>query len=79
MKKTPDPNAGAPRPRHVSAEDAPRPDMDHPPGTPGAATGFDRGRAQASRDARTGTLPGVDQARTTRGGLQADPAGKQKG
>ncbi len=60
MKQPPDPNAGAPRPRHVSSEDAPRPDMDHPPGAPGATTEFDRGTAQASQEARTGTLPGSD-------------------
>jgi len=60
MQRPPDPNAGAPRPEHVSADDAPRPDMNHRPGPPGATTEFDQGRAQASREARTGTLPGAD-------------------
>jgi len=60
MKTPPDPNAGAPRPKHVSSEDAPRPDMDHPPGPEGATTEFDQGAAQASTEARTGTLPGSD-------------------
>ncbi|AZG11084.1 hypothetical protein EGT29_26105 [Pigmentiphaga sp. H8] len=60
MKTPPDPNAGAPRPKHVSSEDAQRPDMDHPPGPEGATTEFDQGTAQASTEARTGTLPGSD-------------------
>ena len=56
---TPDPNAKAPRPKHMSDEDEPRPDMDHPPpARHGTATAFDRGTAEADRAARTGTLPG---------------------
>ncbi|MDX3906449.1 MAG: hypothetical protein QHC78_12240 [Pigmentiphaga sp.] len=58
--KIPDPNAGAPRPRHVSSEQEPRPDNDHPPGPRGPTTIFDQGTAQASEEARTGTLPGAD-------------------
>ncbi len=57
--KTPDPNAKAPRPSHVSADQPRTPDMDHPPPSRGAErAAFDRGTAAADRDARSGQRPG---------------------
>ena len=57
--KTPDPNAKAPRPKHISAEDELKPDMDHPP-ISGRPTSFDRGTAAAEGEAREGGVPGPD-------------------
>lgn len=66
---TPDPNAKAPRPAHVSSDDERKPDMDHaPPATRGDKATFDRGTEQADRIARTGTLPGSDDSDQDRGG-----------
>ena len=63
--KTPDPNEKAPRPKHISAEDEARPDMDHPP-ISGRPTGFDRGTAAAEREARLGGVPGPDDSTAER-------------
>jgi hypothetical protein len=66
---TPDPNAKAPRPAHVSSDDERKPDMDHAPAAmPGDQTAFDRGTAEADRIARVGTLPGSDDSDQDRGG-----------
>src|SRR5690554_557522 len=60
--KTPDTNAGAPRPRPHSSGEQIRPDNDtHPPSAPSdTATAFDRGTAAADQEARAGTVPGWD-------------------
>lgn len=64
MKKsppTPDLNAKAPRPRHISDEDPDVPTMDSPPPAPSdTSTGFDRGTAAIDQDYRSGLLPGSD-------------------
>lgn len=72
---SPDPNAKAPRPRHISSEDEPRPDMDHPPAAPsGTSTVFDKGTAAADREARRGQVPGTDDfAATQAEGTADDP------
>ncbi len=63
MKKTPptpDVNANAPRPRHVSSDNPDLPTMDSPPRTPdGDAAGFDRATAVNDQDYRS-VLPGSD-------------------
>jgi hypothetical protein len=57
LKNVPDPNAGAPRPKHVSDEDEARPDMDHPPtARPEDQPSYDRGVAAADEAARTGGI-----------------------
>ncbi|PLC51352.1 hypothetical protein CR159_03795 [Pollutimonas subterranea] len=71
--KTPDPNAKAPRPAHISSEDERRPDMDHPPPST-TSTGFDRATAAADNEARTGQVPGPDDfAATQAEGTADDP------
>lgn len=67
---SPDPNAKAPRPAHVSSEDEPRPDMDHPPS--GTSTAFDRGTAAADDEARRGQVPGPDDFPATQAEGTAD-------
>lgn len=68
---TPDPNAKAPRPAHISSEDEPRPDMDHPPPNT-TSTGFDRATAAADDEARTGQVPGPDDFPATQAEGTAD-------
>ncbi|MBF6618454.1 MAG: hypothetical protein ITG07_17225 [Candidimonas sp.] len=72
---TPDPNAKAPRPKHVSSDDEPRPTMDTPPPASNAkSTAFDRGTAAADEDARSGQLPGRgDHAATQAEGTAESP------
>lgn len=64
MKKQPvqpDINENAPRPRHVSSDDADIPTMDTPPNSPsGTATGFDRAADAMDQAYRSGLLPGSD-------------------
>ncbi|MVW78287.1 hypothetical protein [Bordetella sp. 02P26C-1] len=53
----PDPNRGAPRPRHTSDEETARPDMDHPPRAQGGdRPAFDRGTDAADEAARNGGI-----------------------
>lgn len=72
---TPDPNAKAPRPKHVSSDDEPRPTMDKPPrASNDKSTAFDRGTAAADEDARAGQRPDQgDYATTQAEGTAEDP------
>src|SRR5690606_2578640 len=61
LMKTPDPHANAPRPKRISSDDEPIPDMDHPPvARSDTPTLFDKGVAAADDQARTGQRPGSD-------------------
>lgn len=58
---TPDPNAKAPRPKSVSSDDEPRPDMGNPPAAPrGRSAAFDEGTRAANDQAEQGGVPGPD-------------------
>lgn len=74
----PDPTRGAPRPRHVSDDDPPRPDMDHPPSARGADRPvFDRGTAAADAAARTGGI--TDEGNFTPPDTGRDDPGRKGG
>ncbi|MBO9356252.1 hypothetical protein GG851_19865 [Bordetella petrii] len=74
----PDPNRGAPRPRHVSNEDPRRPDMDHPPSARGGdRPAFDRGTAAADQAARTGGI--TDEGNFTPADTGRDDPGRKGG
>jgi hypothetical protein len=72
---SPDPNAKAPRPSHMSSEDEPRPDMDHPSPAPSdTSTAFDKATTAADDEARRGQVPGPeDFAATQAEGTADDP------
>src|SRR5690554_158903 len=74
---TPDVNAKAPRPKHVSPDDPPVPTMDTPPEAPAetdadSATGFDRATDAANQEYRSGLLPGSDDIEPNDAALQDD-------